>query len=149
MLVLAVPEDLDKLLEDGRLAAATPLGELCRVVVVAVDVAVVLVVAVRGPKYGRAQEQVKWSTWYLRSSAVMYEPRSALPHLWHSRPEAAEVVGLAKADTGPPPFSSSAGKNLTHNLSAVLETQCQRREPPGVAVDDRDGEHTRHLKQSR
>jgi hypothetical protein len=46
VLVLAVSVDFDKLLEDGRLAAIAALGELCRVVVVAVDAPLVFVVAV-------------------------------------------------------------------------------------------------------
>jgi hypothetical protein len=62
VLVLAVPEDLDKLLEDGGLAAIAALGELGRVVVVAIDWA---------PNTVGHREQVKWSTWYLRSRAVM------------------------------------------------------------------------------
>lgn len=47
MLVLTIAEDLDELLEDGRLAAIAPLRKLGRVVVVAVDAALVLIVAVR------------------------------------------------------------------------------------------------------
>lgn len=54
VLVLAVPEYFDELLKDRRVAAIAPLGELRRVVVVAVDVAIVLVVAVRRPKDRRA-----------------------------------------------------------------------------------------------
>ncbi len=46
VLVLAVPKDLDKLLEDSSVAAITSLSEMRRVVVVAVDLAIMLVVAV-------------------------------------------------------------------------------------------------------
>lgn len=52
MLVLAVSEDFDKLFENGRLAAVTALGEFCRIVVMAVYVALVLVVTVLGAKDG-------------------------------------------------------------------------------------------------
>jgi hypothetical protein len=55
VLVLAVTEDLDKLLKNGGLASVTALGELGRVVVVAVDLAVVLVVAILGTKDGGAE----------------------------------------------------------------------------------------------
>jgi len=53
MLVLPIPEDFDKLLEDGSPTAIAALGELCRVMIVAVDVAFVLVIAVLGAKDGR------------------------------------------------------------------------------------------------
>ena len=46
MLILTVSEYLDKLLENGRLAATTTLGVLRRIVVMAVDMSVVLVVAI-------------------------------------------------------------------------------------------------------
>ncbi len=52
VLVLAIPEDLDKLLKDGGLASAATLGELGGVVIVAVDAAVVFVVAVLGAEDG-------------------------------------------------------------------------------------------------
>lgn len=52
MLVLPIAENLHKLLEDGGLAAITPLRKLGGVVVVAVDVPIVLVVAVLGAKDG-------------------------------------------------------------------------------------------------
>jgi hypothetical protein len=52
VLVLSVAEDLDKLLEDSRLAAIAPLGKLGRVVVVTVDMSIVFVVAVLGAKDG-------------------------------------------------------------------------------------------------
>ena len=55
VLVLAISKDLDKLLEDGRLAAIASLRELCRVVVVAVHIAVVLVVTVLRAKDGRTE----------------------------------------------------------------------------------------------
>jgi hypothetical protein len=51
VLVLAVAEYLDKLFEDGSLAAAAALCKLGRVVVVAVDLAIVLIVAVLGAKH--------------------------------------------------------------------------------------------------
>jgi len=55
VLVLTVSEDLDKLLQDGSLATTAALGELCRVVVVAVDLALMLVVAILGTKHSWAQ----------------------------------------------------------------------------------------------
>jgi hypothetical protein len=46
MLVLPIAEDFDELLQDRCLAAIAALSELGRVVVVAVDAAFVLIVAV-------------------------------------------------------------------------------------------------------
>jgi hypothetical protein len=48
MLILAVPEYLDELLENSCLAAIASLGKLCGIVVVAVDLAIVLIVAILG-----------------------------------------------------------------------------------------------------
>lgn len=53
MLVLAIAENLDKLLEDGRLAAIASLSEFGRVVVMTIYVSLVFVVAVLGAKHGR------------------------------------------------------------------------------------------------
>lgn len=54
MLILAVSEYLDKLLENGGLAATTALSVLRRIMVVAVDVAIVLVVAILSAEDSRA-----------------------------------------------------------------------------------------------
>lgn len=54
VLVLSISEYLDKLLEDGRLAAIAPLSESCRVMIMAENVALMFVVAVLGAKDGRA-----------------------------------------------------------------------------------------------
>jgi hypothetical protein len=53
VLVLTVSEDFHKLLENGGLAPVTALGELGRVVIVAVDIAVMFVVTVLGAKHCR------------------------------------------------------------------------------------------------
>lgn len=52
MLVLTVPEYLDKLLQNGGLAAVAALCELGGIMVVAVDISVMFVVAVLGSKNG-------------------------------------------------------------------------------------------------
>jgi len=53
MLVLAISEDLDKLLKNGGLAAVASLGKGCGIMVVTVDIAFVLVIAVLCAKDGR------------------------------------------------------------------------------------------------
>lgn len=55
MLVLAIAKYLDKLFKDGSLATATPLGELGGVMVVAVNLAIMLVITVLGAEYGWAK----------------------------------------------------------------------------------------------
>lgn len=59
VLVLAVAEDFDKLLQYGRLAAAAALGKLGGVVVMAVHLPVMLVVAVLGSEDGRTERAGK------------------------------------------------------------------------------------------
>lgn len=51
MLVLAISEDLDELLQDCRLAAAAALSELRGVVVVAVDLAIMLIITILSPEH--------------------------------------------------------------------------------------------------
>ena len=50
MLVLALPEDLNKLFQNRGVTSITTLCELCRVVVVAVDTSIMFVVTVLGAK---------------------------------------------------------------------------------------------------
>lgn len=55
VLVLAITEDLDKLLKNCRLTSVALLGKLGGIVVVAVNLAIVFVVAVLGTEHGRAE----------------------------------------------------------------------------------------------
>jgi hypothetical protein len=55
VLILPIAEYFHELLEDSRLAAIASLRKLSRVVVVTVDVAVMLVIAVLGAKDGRTE----------------------------------------------------------------------------------------------
>lgn len=48
VLILAIAEDLDELFENGGMAAMTPLGKLCRVMKVTINLAFVLVVRILG-----------------------------------------------------------------------------------------------------
>ena len=59
MLILTIPEDLDELFQNGSLAAVTLLGELGRVVVVAVDAAFVFIVRVLCAEDGRTNTASK------------------------------------------------------------------------------------------
>jgi hypothetical protein len=59
VLVLAVPKDLDKLLEDSSVAAITSLCKMRRVVVVAVDLSVMLVVTILRTKNCRTDRAGK------------------------------------------------------------------------------------------
>lgn len=96
VLVLAVSKDLDELLQDGRLAAVTPLGELRRVVVVAVYVTIVLVVTVlRSKNRGteRAGEMV-YVVLSVEGRDVRATQRSAALVAEQAKPS--EVVSLAQ-----------------------------------------------------
>lgn len=53
MLVLTIAEDLNELLEDGRVAAMAPLGKLSRVMEVTVDFALVLIIRILSTEYCR------------------------------------------------------------------------------------------------
>ena len=53
MLVLSVSEDLNKLLENGRVTSIAPLSELRGVVIMTVHLSVVLVIAVLSAEHGR------------------------------------------------------------------------------------------------
>lgn len=50
MLVLAISEDFDELLKDGCLAAIASLSELCRIMVMAINLSIVLIITVLRPK---------------------------------------------------------------------------------------------------
>lgn len=53
MLVLSVPENLHELFQDRSLTAITALGELCRIVVMTVYLAIVFIIAILCPKNSR------------------------------------------------------------------------------------------------
>lgn len=55
MLILSVAENLDKLFENGCLTAVAPLGKLRGIVVMAINIPVMLVVAILGSEDGLAQ----------------------------------------------------------------------------------------------
>ena len=96
MLVLSVAENLDKLFEDGGMAAVTPLGELGRVVVVAIDVAIVLVVAVLRAKDGRAEGTGEVLHVVLAVERSYVGAAEGTTTLEAEEAQAPEVVGLAE-----------------------------------------------------
>ena len=96
MLVLSISEDFDKLFQDGGLAAITPLGEFCRVVIVAVDASFMLVVAVRGAKHGRTHGTGKVLNVVFPVERGNVGTTERLAALKAEQVKAAEVVGLAQ-----------------------------------------------------
>jgi hypothetical protein len=54
VLILAISEDFDELLENGILAALTALRKFCRIMVMAVHVAFVLIIAIFSSELCRA-----------------------------------------------------------------------------------------------
>ena len=55
MLVLAIAEDFDKLLQNSSLAPVASLGKLGGVVIVTVDIRIMLIVAILGAENSRAE----------------------------------------------------------------------------------------------
>ena len=53
MLILAIAENFDELLQDGRVTAVTPLSKLGGIMEMAVDLALMLVVGILRTKNGR------------------------------------------------------------------------------------------------
>jgi hypothetical protein len=96
VLVLAVSEDFNKLLEDCRLAAIAALGKLGRVVVVAVHLAVVLVVAVLGAKDGRAEGAGEVVNMILSLQGGDVGPSQGAAALVAKEAETPEVIRLAE-----------------------------------------------------
>ena len=59
VLVLTIPENLNELLQNRSLASVAALGEFGRIMIVAVDHAVVLVIAISSPKRRRTDRAGK------------------------------------------------------------------------------------------
>lgn len=96
MLIRAIAEDLHKLLQNGRLAAVALLREAGGVVVVAVDAALVFVVAVLRAEDGGADaaREVLDVVLAVQGGDVGAPQRAAAGEA--QQLEAAEVVGLAE-----------------------------------------------------
>lgn len=121
VLVLAVAVDLDELLEDGDLTPVAALSKLGRVVVVTVNVAVVLIIAILGAEYRvteRACEMVD-VVFAVESGDVGTSERPST--LIAQQVESSEIVRLAKRVL---PFAILAVDRKEfrrHNVAAVLD----------------------------
>lgn len=96
VLVLPVAEYLDELLEDGCLAAITPLSELGRVVVVTEHVALVLVIAVRGAEDGRTHGASEMLNVIFSIQGGDVGAPQSLAAVEAEQVEPLEVIGLAE-----------------------------------------------------
>jgi len=96
VLVLAVSEDFDELLEDRRLAAIAALGEPGGVVVVAVNLTIVLIVAVLGAKHGRAEGAGKVVNMVLPLQGGDIRPSQGAAALVAEEAKTPEVIRLAE-----------------------------------------------------
>lgn len=96
MLVLAVAEDLDKLLKNCRLTSIAALSETGGVVKMTVDIAIVLVVAVLSAEHSRAHaaRKVVDVVLAIKCSDVRAAQRSAA--LVAKQAKTSEVVGFAE-----------------------------------------------------
>jgi hypothetical protein len=144
VLVLTVAEDLDKLFEDGGLTPTAALGELGGVVVVAVNVAIVLVIAILGAEHGRAQGAGKVVNVILTLEGRDVGSPQRAAALMAQQLEAAEVVGLAKRILSRAVLVVGREELGSYYLSTVLQSGQQRAH---TATPSR--KLTRHLKQSK
>lgn len=120
MLVLPVSKNLDKLLEDGGLAASTPLCELCRVVVMAVNLVCVFVVAVLCTENSRADGagEMLNMVFPIKCSDV---GSSKSPATFKAQQiESSEVINLAQRVLAVALFVINGKKFRGHDLPAVL-----------------------------
>lgn len=120
VLVLAIPVNLDKLLEYGRLAAVAPLGVAGRVVVVAVDVAVVLIVAILGTKDGGAERACEVVDVVLAVEGGDVGAAKGASALMAYQAQSSKVVGFAQRILALPIFIFGREEFGRHNLAAVL-----------------------------
>jgi hypothetical protein len=120
VLVLSVAEDLHELLENGRLAAITALCELCRVVVVAIDIAVVLIVAILSAEDGRAKGacEVVYMVFAIESGYV--GSSKGTPTLIAQQTKSSEVVRLAQRILTAVLFVISREEFRGNDLATVL-----------------------------
>jgi hypothetical protein len=96
VLILAVPVDLYKLLEDGGPAASALCGVAERVVVVAIDHPIMFVVRVLRPKDGRADGTGKvLNVIFAVQGSDVASPKSLAAGV-ANHVESAEIVALAK-----------------------------------------------------
>lgn len=146
VLVLAVSEDLHKLLENRSLTAVASLRELSRVMIVAVNMAVVLVVAVLGAEYGRTQRAGEMVDVVLAVECSDVGAAQSPSTLEAEEAKPAEVVRLAKRVLSLAVIVVDRKELGGYNLAAVLWSIMVR------GAKGRKGSvstRTRHLKQSR
>jgi hypothetical protein len=129
VLILAVAEDLNKLFQDRSVTPMTSLCELCRVMVVAVNVSTVLVVAVGRAKHCRAEgaREVVYVILSVQSCDVGTAQRAAT--LVAEKAESSEVVSLAKRILPIAVFVVGGEEFGCHNLVTVstpeaIEMEC-------------------------
>lgn len=126
MLVLAVPKDLDKLLQNGCLAAITPLGKLGRIMVVAVYLAIVFVVAVRRAKDCWAHRAGKVVDMIFAVESGDVGSTKSLAALVAEETQTPEVISLAKGVLAVAILIVDGEEFRGDNLSTVLYRGSER-----------------------
>lgn len=96
VLVGTISEKLDKLLQDGSLAAVAPLGKLRGIVIVTIDLPVVFVVAVLCTKDRRANRAGKMLNVIFSIQGGDVGPAQSAITLVTQQPEPAKIVSLAE-----------------------------------------------------
>lgn len=128
MLILAVPEYLDELLEDGCLATVATLRELGGIVVMTINLAFMFVVAVFGTEDGRAYRTGKMFDVifpFQRSDVGASESTAALEA---EKIKSPEVVRLAERILAVSIFVVYRKELGGYNLSAILQVRMSERD---------------------
>lgn len=123
MLVLTVPKDLDKLFKNGNLASVAALRILRGVVIVAINIPVMLVVAVLSAKHRRAQAagEVIDVVFTVKSGDV--GPSKCAAAVVTKKTQSSEIISFAKRVLAVPLLVVYGEELGCYNLTAVLETQ--------------------------
>lgn len=120
MLVLPIPEDLDKLLKNCRLTSVAFLSKLGGVVIMAVDLPIVLIVAVLSAKDGRAERARKMVDMVLPLKRCDVGSSQSPAALVAEEAKASKIVRLAQGILALPIFILGRKEFGCHDLPAVL-----------------------------
>ena len=125
MLVLTVPEDFDELLKDRSLAAVAALCKSRRVVVVAIDIAIVLIIAVFCSESSRANRAGKVVDMVLAIERGYVRSTKGSTAIGAQKVESSEVVRFAQRILATAILFIDGKEFRCHYLTAILVT-CER-----------------------
>ena len=144
MLILAIPEDLHKLLQNRGSASIAPLSKLRRIVVVTIYFPFMLVVAVLCTENRGADRAGKVFNMILSFQSRNVGSTKSAAAIKAEQIKSAEVVCLAQRVLAFTGFIVNGEKLRSYYQSAVLDTIVSF---GSLSIQQRG--HTRHLKHSR